>query len=299
MSDQNPYETPRAETPRTETPWAQAAPGPAGPVLSGPPLPPTAIGKFAYHALVPSLLLPVIVVLLGFLGAAERAAMYDFTGIVIAIFGFVLAGSMTLNTWLLMRHPESWRLRALPKGLSVQLVILWVLLILLGVVVYFTTLNLGSFVLAFALMILSVIVFVFTMMRRGVRTAVAPVVAVGPELYWRVIGIAYLVLVVLDVALGVLALYSGGPILSGILLVPLGLPWTWLLGIIAGFMLASQVAGSVLGILTLAGVALNVVVVVMLLIRPVFRVRFVNWFFKLRGSEIRTFASPAAPPPSP
>lgn len=278
MTEQNPYERPAPPIP-SETPPAV-----------GSALPATAFGRFTFGALIPSLLLPVAMVFLAFMGSANRTAMYDFTGIFAAVFGFILLGSMTLNAWLLLRHPESWRLRALPNGLALQLVILWALIIALGVVVYFTSLDLGSITLGCALIVLSLIVFVFALIRQRVRTAVAPVIAVGPEPFWRVLGIAYLVLVVLSIALGVLSLYSGGPILSAILLVPVGLPWTWPLGVIAAVTLAYPPAGIVCGILTLAVVALNVVVVVLLLVRPAFRVRFVNWFFKLR-SEIRTFAA--------
>ncbi len=253
-------------------------------------LPATPIGKFAFYALIPSLLLPLIVTLL----SIRLGTSVDW--LVVAVFCLVLVGSMALNGWLLLRHSETWRLRAFPAGIAVMLLILWGLLVVGGIVVATTSLNPGTIAIAIALMVLSIVVFVAALIRKTIKTAVVPEVAVGLSRYGAVLGWGYLVAALIGVVVGVFAYLSMGTFGSVAALVVVGLPWSFPLAAI-GLLLSNAVVGMVVTVLILAGVALNVVVVVRLLTNAAYRVRFVNWFFKLRGdpkSQIRTFARPAS-----
>jgi hypothetical protein len=260
------------------------------------------LGRFAFHALLPSLLLPVIVTLSALLGGiVNPQGGVNIEWLVIGAFCAVLLGSMALNAWLLLRHTESWRLQALPNGLAVMLVILWGLQVVGAVVVALTRFSPVTVGFGIALMVMSVVVFVAAIARKFMKTAAAPVVAVGLSTYGKALGWGYLVLVALTIVLGLFATISVGPFAAFFALLLVGLPWSWPLAAVGLFSggLAS-VLPSIFAILMLASVVFNVIVVVKLLTQPAFRTRFVNWFFKLRGSgdpqtTIRTFAAPEPP----
>jgi hypothetical protein len=267
----------------------------------------SAIGRLAFHALVPSLLLPVIVTASSYVRTiVSPSGAFDFDWLVIGAFCFVLLGSMTINSWLLLRHPESWRLRALPNGQAVVLLILWGLLVVATVLVGLTRME--GFTIAFAMalavaiMVVSIVVFVFAVIRSRIRFATVPVTAVGVSPYAAVLGWGYLAITVIGVAAAIPLMSSGGPAVLVAALVVFGLPWSWPLAVIAFFVgtfLQVPVLGIAIGFLVVAAVVFNIVGVILLLTRPVARVRFVNWFFRLGGDRnaktaIRTFAPPAA-----
>src|SRR5690606_2393992 len=122
--------------------------------------------------------------------------------------------------------------------------------------------------------------------------------------YGAVLGWAYLALVLVTVVVAALQYFSLGAIALLTLLVPVGLPWSWPLGVLGLMLFAwgGPFVDIVAVALIVAGIVVNVVVVVRLLTNAAFRVRFVNWFFKLGGgrrsgdandpTSIRTLAPP-------
>ncbi len=79
----------------------------------------------------------------------------------------ILLGSMALNAWLLLRHAASWRVRALPDGLALMLVILWGLQVVGAVLVALTPFNVATIVFGVALMVMSIVVFIAAIARRS------------------------------------------------------------------------------------------------------------------------------------
>lgn len=265
-------------------------------------LPASGVGRFAFSALIPSLLLPVLVTISSFATLAFGiATVGGFDWLVVGVFCAVLIGSMALNGWLLLRHPESWRLRALPNGIAIALCILWGLLIVGAVLVAFTTFNPGTIAIGVGIMVISTVIFVMAIIRKFiVKVAVVPEVAVGLTRYAAAIGWGYLVVVAITFVVGLLAFPTFGPFAAIVALLIIGLPWSWPLGVI-GWIIGNSAMGAfgsvitaVFIVLMLAGLVLNVVVVIRCLTSPAFRTKFVNWFFKLRGdgkNAIRTFSA--------
>lgn len=280
-------------------------PGPQASVVPGPALEATPLGRFAFKALIPSLLLPVLATIasLGTL-VLGFATVGGFDWLVVGVFCAVLLGSMALNGWLLMRHPESWRLQALPHGIAIALCILWGLLVVGAVLVAFTTFNPGTIIIGVGIMVISIVIFVMALIRKFIKVAVVPEVAVGLTGYAKAIGWGYLVVVAITIVVGLLAFPAFGPFAAIVALLIIGLPWSWPLGVVGWFVNSASlgafgwVLSAVFLVLMIAGVVLNVVVVIRCLTSPAFRTKFVNWFFKLRGegkNAIRTFAAQAPP----
>lgn len=265
---------------------------------SAPALPASGIGRFAFFALIPSLLLPGVVTASALLGpAGQDGGFGPIGGLVVGAFCLVLLGSMTLNAWLLLRHPETWRLRAYPRGVAIGLVVLWALLVVAAIVVAVLPLELYAFILGVPIMIVSIVVFVAAVARTRVKSAVAPVVAVGLSRYAIVLAIGFFVVVAWAVISAVPSWMTAGTLPVLFQLVIAGLPWSWPLTVL-GLLLNQFGLILVFGVLILAAVVVNTVIVVLLLARPAFRTRFVNWFFKLKGdandpTSIRTLAPPS------
>lgn len=283
------------------------APGAVPPPVPGAILPASALGRFAFLALVPAITLPFLIVAASFFRTfLAPPSSYDVDYIVIAVYCFMLIGSNAINTWLLGRHPLTWQQKALPHGTAVVLVILWgleVLGIVLGAV---SRLGGWHILIAFALIVISVVVFFFAVVRRRAGIATVPETAVGLSTYAAVLGWGYLAVVLLGVAVSVAAGPSTGPLVGIGAALGLGLPWSWPLSAL-GYLFTlvffnAWAIGYVAFALVGLSVVANVVLVVLIMFRPAFRVRFVNWFFKLHGSgdpqtTIRTFAPPMPPEP--
>lgn len=262
-------------------------------------IPPSAVGRFAFRALVPALLLPAVIVLMSLLrvmGIQLGASGVDW--LVTTVFCFILLGSMTLNTWLLLSTPQTWQQRALPPALSIALIVLWSLEVVLALVLPALGSGTVSVVIAVLIMLASIVVFLFAFVRRLVRVASVPVTAVGLSRYSAVLGWGYLALTAVSVIGAAVASLAGGWGMAVLPLITVGLPWSWPLAVLAfvvGLMLDLPVLGAIFLGLIVVGVALNVFVVIRLLTNPAFRVRFVNRLFRLGGSgdpqaSIRTFA---------
>lgn len=257
------------------------------------------IGRFALRLSVPALALPFIT------GAANAfARQYDGSvdnglGSIIAIvYLFVLLGSMTLNTWLLLRHPHTYRLRALPRVASVMLVILWSTLVLWAVAVAIPALGSRErdwIMLAAAIVciLLSIATFFTAILRSVAPEDRVPIesLELGPRT--RVVLWLYLVASTLAVLsyIGLSVTGSEYSAVGGLLgsrtslfLLALGLPWTWPLHVIAtvgAFMLPSPIAPGISAVAPVLGIAISIVLVVALIFSPTRRVILVNWFFRL------------------
>lgn len=246
-------------------------------------------------SLVPGLFLPVLAVLAAIAGALVREVAGGSEGIwslVIAVYLFVLLGSMTLNAWLLLRHPRSLLTAALPRRLSIAVAVLhgvlllWVLLLLVGI-------DVLSVVFAVVLLIDSVVVFLLAIRRyldRGDEPAREAFALPG---WGRIVAVVYLALAAVAILFALASPFVGagwtdaaGPLGGPAtwLLLLLGLPWSHPLYFIAVVVVfgAPAWAGLVPTVLCLLSVIANVVVVAQLLVSPRRRVAIANRFFRLR-----------------
>jgi len=245
-------------------------------------------------SLVPALFLPILAVVVGISGSLLREAAGGTEGIwslVIAVYMFVLLGSMTLNAWLLLRHPQTLVAAALPRRASVAvlvvegLLLLWIVLLAIGI-------DAIAVVLGAALAIASVVVFVLALRRyldRGNEPARAQFELPG---WARIVAAVYLALAVVAVLFAIASPFIGlgwtdaaGPLggPAAWLLLVLGLPWSHPLYFVSVVLVFGAPAwgGIVPTVLCLLSVLANVVFVAQLL-SPRRRTLLANWFFRLR-----------------
>ncbi len=89
--------------------------------------------------------------------STEHPGAYDFEWLVVLFFQVPVVISMMINTWLLLRHPDSYHRRTLPRRLSISLVLLWGVLILWASLFPTNTTWLLGFLFGIAVMILSIL----------------------------------------------------------------------------------------------------------------------------------------------
>lgn len=257
---------------------------------------PRMLDRAAFVAIVPALALPPIAATAAAYGERDSTGAFGgITGAIVAGFMFVLLGSMVLNAWLLLRHPQSFTERAMPRAVAVPFVLLVAVLVVWSIVLAAGSPSVTLYVFALAVITLSIIVCVQAGIRQRHRMPVAGVTAMTLPTVGRVLGIAYLVVtvvVLMSTFLGsVPGLAALGSVLGSWTLVVLGLPWSWPAAIV-WFVLATQVPGSsALVTITSALPAIaNLVLVGLVLWNPVARIRITNWFFRLSKT-----AEPGAP----
>lgn len=162
------------------------------------------LDRLMFRAIVPALLLPVIGAVVAILGTSNQS--WDggdggpIMGLVVAVYLFVLLGSMTLNGWLLLRHPDSFALRTLPRrtalllALLYGLLVVWIVLLALGIV------GVAGFLFGGAIAALSIVSCVDAVVRRIQGSAGVAIASIGLSVSARVIGITYVVIAALAVA---------------------------------------------------------------------------------------------------
>lgn len=245
------------------------------------------LGRAAFLAQIPALALPVIATAAADAGDAEHVT----TPLIVGSYMFVLLGSMTLNAWLLLRHPRSFAERALPPFAAypfvalVAVVIAWSVLLLAG---FFAP---SAFVFGILAAALSIVVCAASLDRLRKPSPAPRVAAVDLPTWARIVGIAYLVAAAAGLAATIVSAASHPPDdgqWSGVLiaswpLLLLGLPWSYPVFLVA-FLNAASV-GAPVGIAALAlAVLVNAALVGLALGNPAARARLTNWFFKLRGA---------------
>lgn len=275
-------------------PAAEPAPAGAPAAESAPTVEPPLFDRVMLASLVPGLFLPVLAALAAIGGALLREVGGGAEGIwslVIAVYLFVLLGSMTLNAWLLLRHPRSLLTAALPRRLSIAvavlhgLLLLWILLLLVGI-------DALSVVFALALLIESVVVFVLAIRRyldRGDEPAREEFALPG---WGRIVAVVYLALAAAALLFAIASPLIGlgwtdtaGPLGGPAtwLLLLLGLPWSHPLYFVSVVLVFNAPAwgGVVPTVLCLLSVIANALLVAQLL-SPRRRTMLANWFFRLR-----------------
>ncbi len=208
------------------------------------------------------------------------------TVLIFTSFGYVLLGSMTLNAWLALRHPESYRLRALPLHLSVVHAALYATAFVWLGSVYVSTNDAVEndaslvWVLCIPLMALSIAALVL-IARRPVIDGV-PIEA--SERLARRVGLGLGAFLVLATATAVSYLLLRTADNDGFwtfaLMLP-GLPWSHTLYFIIALPLGFAGGQAVVTSVLLLPLAVNVALALGLLVSPRFRTRTVNWFFRL------------------
>ena len=273
---------------------------------------PPLFDRLAFASLVPALPLPVVAAGVVVLVASNRpfdAAFDDgFNGLVIAVFLFVLLGSMTLNAWLLLRFPLSFADRALPRHIGVMLAILYALLVAWAVIAVVRRIDESSLVFACALIVASVAVCVAALVRRGRHAEKSARSVVGLTPAARVISIGYVAAAGLALLVSLVALFvpGGGLSVVGVIggpaawvLVLLGLPWSWLLYLLTVvflFTVGSSLGSAALVVLPVVlalPVAVNIAIAASIAWSPARRTAITNWFFKLTPSVLVAVEVPA------
>lgn len=246
------------------------------------------LGRAAFFAQIPALALPVIAT------AAAEAAVDATTVAVPLIVGsymFVLLGSMTLNGWLLLRHPLSFAERALPPLAAYPFVALVVVVVGWSATLLAGLFAPSAFVFGVVAAALSIVVCAASLDRLRKRNPVPRADAVALPRWGRIIGIAYLVIAAVCLIATIVSVASRPPdddlwtqmLIAAWPLLLLGLPWSYPVFIVA-FLTAATV-GPTVGVAALAlAVLVNAVLVSLALWNPTARARLTNWFFKLRGA---------------
>ncbi|HWR85398.1 MAG TPA: hypothetical protein VN200_05335 [Rhodoglobus sp.] len=271
--------------------------------------PATLIDRVALAALVPSLVLPVAASVAAVAGGlAYEESSGDAVGIepiIVVVYMFVLLGSMTLNSWLLLRHPDTLGDRALPRRLTVltlaldALILMWTILMAAGVLGW-TGLVFGIVIAA-----LSVVVFVPAVARFLRRPDARPLAAPTLPAWARIVAALYLALAVLALLAAVAEPFiPGSPLqangaIGGVstwALLLLGLPWSHPL-YASSLVVSLSLQVPLTGIATAPAVLANAVLVTLLLVSAHHRERIGTWFFRLRPGTTTAAPPLGAPPP--
>ena len=167
-------------------------------------LPASGVGRFAFYALIPSLLLPLIVTVLSIRPGAAMAPASTARGCRVLPRADGVDGVERVAVAPAFRDVATSRVSA---GIAVDAAACsgdcWSSAQSSSAT---TSINPGSIAIAIALMVLSIIVFVAALIRKTVKTAVVPEVAVGLSRYAAVLGWGYLVAVVIAIVVGVFAI---------------------------------------------------------------------------------------------
>lgn len=249
------------------------------------------LDRVALLLLVPAtVVLPVGIVAATVFSANAYRSSQGLAGVVSIVFTFILLGSMTLHSWVLLRRPSTFVSRVLPHRVAVVHVILWALIVLMIIALALGLIPLVPIGIGAAIAIVSLVSFAHVVGSRELSDARA-LTSLDLSPMARVLCWAYLIaaaialLAVLYFAIVGDSLSAAGGILGGPAiwsLVLLGLPWSYplyLISILAGFAGFGEPAVAVAAAST---VIANAVLVSMMLFSPIRRVRIVNWFFRLR-----------------
>ncbi|CAN5584240.1 hypothetical protein BH10ACT7_BH10ACT7_19770 [soil metagenome] len=270
-------------------------------------MPESRLGQIALTLVVPALLLPVLAASVLMIAQTSSWGVDNGVGgIVVLVYLFVLLGSMTLNAWLLLRHPDTLSRRALPWASSAVLVALWGVLglwtVLLGLPVPSEISGWLSIVFAILGIVLSIVSFFLAASRRADTGDRTPLTEVPLGTRAQVILWVYLVIAALAL-LSYVAVTAGGAYgMTGSMvggapswvLIVLGLPWShplYFISVVAGVLFSSALgsAAAVSAIvIPVIGVGINIAFACVLLFSPTRRIRLVNWFFRLRSTPTRT-----------
>lgn len=279
------------------------------------PATPSRFERIMFASIVPALVLPAIAAVTAIIGTSNRPSDGELegpiAGLVVAVYMFVLLGSMTLNGWLLLRHPQSYLARALPRRVAIVLavlyglIIVWIGLLAAGIV--------GTVGLAFGLALAAISIFVCGLaVARWSRHTGADPISEGALPRWaRVIGIVYLVLAAASILFLLVSPVLGGgwSDVGGILGGPavwivllFGLPWShplYFLSVVLLFNIGSGMGDLIYFVtpaLMVLSVVVNMALVASVISSPQQRAAITNWFFRLRP---RKKAPPLPPAPLP
>ena len=255
----------------------------------------TPLGRFVLRGLVPALVLPVLAVVASELGSLlfpKSGLDVVVLRIALAAYLFVLLGSMTLNAWLLLRHPATLATRALPHSTAVVQLAQWVLIVACCGVLVSSDISVAIVVLGLVVAALSIVVCAQALARARNRGGGAPLTELTLSRGARVTALAYLALTTGAFAFTALSpvisatVSNSGPLVGGpavVLPLLLGLPWShpvFLATTVFSVGLGTDlgVLATIIGLLPLAA---NIVLVSIVLWSPARRVRLANWFFKI------------------
>jgi MFS family permease len=279
------------------------------------PASPSRFERIIFASIVPALALPAIAAVTAIIGTSRLPSDGELAGpiagLVVAVYMFVLLGSMTLNGWLLLRHPQSYLTRALPRRVAIVLavlyglIIVWIGLLAAGIV--------GIIGMAFGLALAAISIFVCGLaVARWSRHTGAQPIGEKPLPRWaQVVGIAYLVLAgisilfllvspVLGPGWGDIGGILGGPAVWIVLL--FGLPWShplYFLSVVLLFNIGPLMGDFIYFVtpaLMVLSVIVNMALVASVVSSPQQRAAITNWFFRLRPSKK---APPLPPAPLP
>ena len=217
--------------------------------------------------------------------ADSRTVPFDF---VTAAFGYVLLGSMVLNSWLALRHPDSFSQRALPLALSIVHLGLY-LVEAVGLYILFQTIdNPGSSAgqllvpLTVPLMGLSIASLVLILRRK--RPTTMDCVAAAPLTPPVTIGLIAVVTLAASTVASYLAWRTDATegFWTFAVMAP-GLPWSHVVYFVMVAPVSTVGGGHTLTLLLLVPAAVNAVLAVALLVSAPLRTRAANWFFRLNG----------------
>lgn len=251
----------------------------------------TLLGRIAFWAQLPALVLLAIAIGLIIDVAGDAPGEMMFSGIVLfldAMVLFIVLISMTAQALLVVRRPQSLYERALPRRVaSMQLA-------LYGVIALWVALLLTVDIFVFSWIFVAAVITLSVMLQRRIwqwpvrPTPPLPSVRLSPSL-----GVALIVYSVL--ALGAIAIVIAtlvDPRLDAeglrplILLLSFGLPLSLVALPLA--LLGALALGSLAFALPLAAILGNVLVAQILLFSPRLRTRLTNWFFRLNDEEPAT-----------
>lgn len=254
-------------------------------------------------------LAPVVSIATSLLRESITGVAAGVESLVLAVYCFVLLGSMALNGWLLLRHPGTLATGAATRGISISLAVLqgslllWIVLLAIGIP--------GELSVAFGalLALLSIVVFALAIGRYARPGASLRLQTAELPPWGRALAIGYVVVAALVLLFAVASPFIGvgwtdsagvigGPTTWALLI--LGLPWSHPLYFIAVVLLftvgsglgaaATIIPTLLVGLATVANLALVIVV----LVSPAKRAAIANWFFRL-GKQTAAQAEPAPP----
>lgn len=249
------------------------------------------IGRVAFWALLPSLILTSVAIGVVIDGAGDAPGDGMFDGILVfmaAVVLFVLLASMTFQALLLVRRPQSLTERALPTPIAVLQFVLY------GLIALWTVLLVTVDALLFSWLLLAAIITVSTLLlTRTQKWAPQPSTALAEARLGAPVRVALWAFSVLALAaIGYVVAAFVNPTLDAdglrplILLLSFGLPLSVValpVALLGAFALPGNAA--VLFALPVLAIVANIVVAQLLLWSPRRRVRLVNWFFRLGRYE--------------
>jgi hypothetical protein len=251
----------------------------------------------------PGLLLPVIAAVAGVAGALLRESLGGgsdgIAGLVVAVYCFVLLGSMALNGWLLLRHPQTFALGAASRPISILLAVLYGLLILWIALLSFGIIGGAGLAFGIVLAVLSIVVFALAIARYIKPGPSTRLESAGLPTWGRAAAVGYLTVAVIALLVALASPFIGFDLSDGAgviggpqtwALIVLGLPWShplYFAAVVVLFGLSDGPTAVIAVPTVLAGLATiaNIVLVGLVLFSTAKRVAIANWFFRLgKGS---------------